>query len=211
MDVAAPLVAAGADWIDTLVPIAVAVFWVVSQIVGVARRGAGDGGGRRRPGPEALPPARPGRPGGDDRQELERQIGEFLAKSRGDRTTGPAPGPPVRTARPAPRNRAGAARRPPAAPTAPPRPAPAQAPLASRRLEPLGAAGDDVEEHVRDAFSRELGHLQSPLAADEAEVRGAAPRRDTAEDLAATLRDREALRRLVVVREILERPVHRWD
>lgn len=123
--------------------------------------------------------------------------------------------PPQRGATPAPRKPAG---RPPAAST-PPKPA-----AGGRKLEPqVGAApittlkpsladrdagGRDretVESHVREAFSRELPHL----AADAADTSRPAAA-TAAESLVRKLRDPATIRDLVILREVLDRPVDRW-
>jgi len=204
----APVVAAGIDWLEGLVPLLFVLFWIVSQVVTLIRRVAGDGG---RPGPAPVVPRRPPPPPDDAREALERQIEEFLKGSRGERGRGPAVKPPVsrpeprrpKPPKPASRPPAPAASRvPPPLPTAPPR-------LSERHLHPLGEAGDDVAEHVDGAFANDLRHRVAPQASA---ATGSPPPRDTAAaDLAAALRDPATLRRLVLVREVLERPVDRWE
>lgn len=202
-----PVLAAGIDWLDGLVPLLFVLFWIVSQVVTLIRRVAGDGG---RPGPA---PVVPPRPADDAREVLERQIGEFLRESRGDRGRAPAVKPvasrpePRRPKPPKPVQRqatpGAASRVPPPLPAAPPR-------LSDRHLQPLGEAGDDIAEHVDGAFAHDLRHRAAASSA-AATVTGSASGGTIAADLAAALRDPATLRRLVLVREVLERPVDRWE
>ena len=68
------------------------------------------------------------------------------------------------------------------------------------------AGGTDVSKHVTEAFATDLKHriapadapLQPPVVAD----RGV--------DLISMLREPATLRALVVMREVLDRPVERW-
>lgn len=201
-----PLIAAGIDWLEGLLPLLFVVFWIVSQIVGVIRRVAGGGEAARQPAPRPRPAA------GDARPELERQIEEFLRQERGGQ---PPPLPPARRPEPRRPERRTNVKRPPVPPVAA-RPAAAPKPggprLTDRHIEPLAAAGADIGAHVKDAFSRDLGHLASSLApaAMDATAAPSAPRGTTAE-LAAALRDPASLRRLILIREILDRPVDRWE
>jgi hypothetical protein len=201
-----PVVAAGIDWLEGLLPLLFVLFWIVSQVVNLIRRVAGDGG---RPGPAPVVPRRPPPPADDARESLERQIEEFLKGSRGRGPAAPpaAPRPEARRPRPSkpvqrPAAPVATSRVPPPLPKAPPR-------LSDRHLQPLGEAGDDIAEHVDGAFANDLRHRASPPAA--AATSNALPRDTTAADLAAALRDPATLRRLVLVREVLERPVDRWE
>lgn len=225
MPAVGPLFAAGLDWIETLLPILFFAGWILSQVVNVVRK---VGGEAARPQP--VPPRRrvPGEPPAEVRHDLERQIEEFLRQARGeqkpadDQTARPRPAAkparpdagagrqkPPRPAAPQPKTLPPVSRQKPAASRggAPPR-------LADRHLEPLGASGDDVVEHVRDAFSKPLGQLESPLAevpATTAARPAAGGEAAAAGGIAAELRDPVALRRLILMREILERPVQRWE
>ena len=192
-------------------PLLFVLFWIVSQVVTLIRRVAGDGG---RPGPAPVVPRRPPRPADDARESLERQIEEFLKVSRGDRERRPAAKPVApqpeprrpRPPRPAPRPATpmAASRVPPPLPTSSPR-------LSDRHLQPLGEAGDDIAEHVDSAFAHDLRHRVAPSSAAAAVTGSAASGGTSAADLAAALRDPATLRRLVLVREVLERPVGRWE
>lgn len=216
----APPLAAGFDWLDGLVPLVFAIFWIVSQVVNLVRRLSGE---PRRPRvePVAAPRRRPpavdaGDGAGDVRGDLERQIEEFLARSQQGR---PVPPRPVgsRRVEPTPaRPRSAplqAARRPP-----PPLPAPlpqaSGSSVAARHFDPLGAAGDDIAEHVQDAFKRKLTRLGSSLPAGNAVDAAERPQpaaNAAAADLARAVRDPLEIRRLILFREVLERPVHRWE
>jgi len=172
----APVVAAGIDWLEGLLPLLFVLFWIISQVVNVIRRVAGEGG---RPQPAPVVPKRPPAPADDAREALERQIDEFLRQSRGGRDREPA-----------------------AKPAAP-------RPQTHRPRPPLGEAGDDIAEHVDGAFAHDLSHRMSPSSpAGSGSVQ---PGNATAAELAAALRDPTTLRRLVLVREVLERPIDRWE
>jgi len=108
--------------------------------------------------------------------------------------------------------------RPPAPQTArraPHRPPAATRPsVAARQFDPLGAAGDDVAEHVQDAFKRKLKHLEPSLSGGNAFDAAPPPpagASGVADDLARAVRDPLEMRRLILLREVLERPVERWE
>jgi hypothetical protein len=65
--------------------------------------------------------------------------------------------------------------------------------------------GSDVARHVSEAFATDLRHQIGAPAATET-----APAKPEALDIAKLLRDPESLRHLVIVREVLDRPVERW-
>lgn len=218
MDAVGPLFAAGFDWLEGLLPLLFVIFWIVSQVVNVVRRVAGGG-------PPAAPPARPprrpvaGEPPADVRVQLERQIEEFLREARGgQQQPTPRPAPLAQQRKPQPRP---AAQRPnpsqasgtsPVRRTPPPLPPKAATPVprvGARQFTPLGEAGDDVAEHVQDAFAHDLSHRDSKLPSPAAAKSSGDAH--VANELAATFRDPAALRRLIVMREILDRPVHRWE
>lgn len=206
-----PLVAAGIDWLEGLLPLLFVVFWIVSQVVSVIRRVAGGGEAARQP------PPRPRPAGGDARPELERQIEEFLRKGRGGQPPPLPPQPPARRPEPHRPEKRTNVKRPPVPPVAG-RPAAAAKPverrLTERHLEPLAAAaaGGDVGAHVKDAFAHDLGHLASSLAPATTDAAHAPPAsRGATPDIAAALHDPATLRRLILIREILDRPVDRWE
>lgn len=193
----APVVlAAGVgDWLEALLPALIGLFWVVSQVLNALKAA----GRARQPPPVAGPPRpRPprGRPQADEfRTELERQIGEFLERPRP-----PAAGPSPRRPRPATRAAGRQAGRVP-----PPLPA-------SGAAKPAAARRTDIARHVEDAFGHELEHLASSLAGGAPS--GTEPQRPAtvtpAVEIAAALRNPASLRQLVLLREVLERPVDRW-
>jgi hypothetical protein len=222
MHAVGPIFAAGIDWLEGLVPFLFILFWIASQVLNLFRRVAGDGG---RPAPPKAAGRRPvaGEPAADARVQLERQIEEFLRQARGepqppappatpprvDRKPPSPPRPPqTRAAAPRPdrqRASAGAASRRPPPPAKPAAPTPR---ISDRHLTPLGAAGDDIAEHVHDAFDQSLGHRDA--SASSAPV-SASRSGGVADELATALRDPAALRRLILMREILDRPVDRWE
>lgn len=208
------LFAAGLDWLEGLLPLLFLVFWVVSQVVNVIRKAAGAGEPkpvelvrppRVRPGDEEAPAAPPD----EARRELERQIDEFLRRSRGGQPAAERPGP---AAPPKPRPKP----QPPRPPkleamrrggTRPPATSTAQRPLAGTDRE-----ATDVGRHVHDAFAHDLRHLESPLAGHAPDIDAAAtkPPATAAAELTAALRNPTTVRQLILLREVLERPVDRW-
>jgi hypothetical protein len=219
---AAPLpLAAALDWLEGLLPVLFLIVWVVSQIRMLFARG--DRGRAARP--EAVRPAprpAPRPPAGDDdaQRELARQIEEFLRKPGGRearrepprasgreaerprprRTTTPEPPPRPRAAKPGPPTTAA---RSPAAVT-PPREQPQPA------LGSLGGHATDVARHVRDAFAHEIDHLPAGLGQPAAAAATVKAAQHGAADLVSLLRDPVTLRQLVIMREVLDRPVERW-
>jgi hypothetical protein len=223
------LLAAGLDWLEGLLPVLFVLFWLVSQVWAVFRRVAGPP--QQPAGPPAPRLPRPPRPLGDDvaapggqgdalaRETLERQIEAFLRE-----TTARLPRPPddvgergERRTRPKPRQTTTGARGPRPAERVP-SVATGTAP-ATRTTTANDAAGDlrqrhvvttaggsDVSKHVTEAFATDLKHriapvdapLQPPVVADRAV------------DLVSMLREPATLRTLVVLREVLDRPVERW-
>jgi len=210
-----PLLAAGFDWLEGLLPFLFVGFWILSQVFAVFRRVNGRGGPRpneaapgpiqpRRPaqrpfaGNEPGPggAAEPGRP-----SDLEEQIADFLRNVRGERPATP----------------------PPRAKRQPPQPVPATSPVSSpvrrpgteadRRVGNLDAS-TAVARHVKDVFSHELKHLAAGLPAAAArEPSEAAPPRppaSRAEELANMLHSPTTIRQLILLREVLDRPVSRW-
>ena len=220
MQAVGPLFAAGFDWIEGLLPLLFVIFWIVSQVVNLVRRVAGGGG----PAAPVRPPRRPvaGEPPADIRVELERQIEEFLRQSRGGQQQ-PTP-QPAQQRKPEPRpqqrpavqrsdrsqgsGKSSVRRAPPPLPPKPGTPAPR---LGDRPYAPLGEAGDDIIDHVNDAFAKDLGHRDSILSSPAVVTKPKAAAGGVADELAAAIRDPAALRRLIVMREILDRPVHRWE
>lgn len=219
---AAALLAARLDWLEGLLPLLFLLFWIASQVIGVFRKVAGP----RQPPVRELPPPE----AGDARAELERQIAEFLreateGRGRPPEPAGPprrvpmAPGPGRETAVP-PRGGLERPRRPqppkprPARPESLPvsSPAAASATAADRPLGSLADRGTDVARHVHDAFAQELRHLPSTIGEPAARpaVEHARPQPVLPHDIVALVRNPATIRQLILVREVLERPVDRW-
>jgi hypothetical protein len=213
--------AAGLDWLEGLLPLVFLLFWVVSQVVNVIRKASGAGEPKPpepvRPRPPRLRPNADGDPAaapGDARIELERQIGEFLRQSRSGQSTAQRPQP---AAPPKPRPAPRPARVPrldatPRGGTPPLAPAPRDASTAQRPMGGMPQDGSDIGRHVHDAFAHDLRHLESPLAEHEHNIDGASIRRPAtaAAELATALRNPATLRQLILLHEVLDRPVDRW-
>ena len=232
------LFAAGFDWLEALLPFLFVAFWIVSQVFAVFRRL--QGGGRQQPPPPPRPRfdpvrdrPRPPQPAGDDaadsRSVLEKQIAEFLREATGEKKSQPTmqksePGAATRPQPPRPERRADADRRAPQTPRA-------AAPVRREREPKKNAVtresaaritetapqqpqsqSESVARHVQDAFSRELTHLRGAITQDEPQA-GAAPRTSAptqAEELMHLLRNPVTVRQVILLREILDRPVDRW-
>lgn len=204
----AVIVAAGFDWIEGLVGVLFVVVWIVSQIANLVRaaRGAGN---VAKPVARPRPPQPQAVPAADPREQLARQIEEFLRRSDPVKPQ-PQPQPAarkpaaVKERRPTGDRSAGERRtgdqrrqpprRPPPPPAAPPSPPP----------QPVGT---EVATHVREAFANEIAHLHSPLEAAGTNLAGTVT---VPHPLVALLRDPATLRQLVLVREVLDRPQERW-
>ena len=128
------------------------------------------------------PPAGQGRP-----PELDREIEEILRRTLGvEPTRQPSPPEPPRSPKQQKQKQ---------------KPKKQAAPVPSR------GSRDDVARHVEEAFAHDLAH-ESPsgTAAQSVAAIAAAP----SAELIASLRSPENLRKLIIVREILEVPSHRW-
>lgn len=227
------LLAAGFDWLEALLPFLFVAFWIVSQVFAVFRRLQGGG-----PKPPPLPrfdPARdrPPQPVGGDaadpRSDLEKQIADFLREVTGEKKPQPpmkrrevvtAARPPL----PRPERRAATERRGPQTPrvAAPVQREREQKKLVATRetaVKPMAAAPqprsentESVARHVQDAFSRELTHLRGTITQDDSQA-GGTPRPvapTQAEELMHLLRNPSTIRQVILLREVLDRPVDRW-
>ena len=223
--VPSPLLAAGLDWLEGLLPVLFVLIWIVSQVWAVFRRVAA-------PKPPAGPVLRPAQPRVEElrdeveprdarlREELERQIEAFLGEQRGkpaaptvdraDRRSTAQQREPATVEKRSVRRPAQATDvRRPRPPAETPKPLePRQRASASReRAAPPTVLGGDVARHVDEAFASDLKHRIAPASTAEP----IAPvRPEPATDLGALLRDPASLRQLVVIREVLDRPVDRW-
>ncbi|MFM7137404.1 MAG: hypothetical protein ACKO1M_10110 [Planctomycetota bacterium] len=188
------LVAAGLDWLDGLLPVLFVLIWIVSQVMNLFR-----GAAKKPADVPAAPVRRPPRPaaGGeaaDNRGDsLDGEIEEFLRRTL-ERTPQPQPGPTV-TKPPRPR------RQPRRAATPPPVPA------GGRAAGPVVERGD-VAGHVATAFAHDLAHASPDRTVVAPPAQGAKP--SPASELVAALRAPGGLRQLILMREVLERPTHRW-
>ena len=231
------LFAAGFDWLEALLPFLFVAFWIVSQVFAVFRRLQG-GGRQQQPLPRPRfdpgrdrprPVRRVAEPDGDLRSDLEKQIAEFLREATGDKKPQPAvkktkPVKPVVVARQeSPRSDADR-REPPASRGASPVRLEERQPkkvVSSREAEasPKAAVspehsqtGESVAQHVQGAFARELSHLRGAITQDQSQP-GAAPRAAAptqAEELVHLLRNPATIRQVILLREVLDRPVDRW-
>jgi hypothetical protein len=233
-----PLLAAGLDWLEGLLPVLFVFVWIVSQVWGVFRK-AGQGGPPPRPVPPRVGPRpvlrRPNQPAGglpehpagglrdqpagglrDQpagglRGDLERQVEEFLRQAGGPPRAEPPRSSPPRSSPP----RRLTDTQPPARPVV----APATRPQASRqartaappRPSPIGGG---ITRHVEEAFGSRPRETDTRGSTDTRVARsssGKPPAATTAKDLIEMLRDPATLANLIVVREVLDRPVDRWD
>lgn len=197
------LVAAGFDWLEGLVPLVFVIVWVVSQVISVIRK-VGRAPEPVRPRQDFPPPPRPRPVGGNPANapaDLDREIDEFLRRSLGgepQRQPQPAPRPDRLPAKPRPR-------------PASQRPRPVTAgplPISTPKspVRPARAGDGDIARHVEAAFAHDLAH-ESPSTTEPAVVVRAPA---AAAELVAALRSPEGLRNLILMREILDRPTHRW-
>ena len=97
-----------------------------------------------------------------------------------------------------------------------PRPVPQLVERSQEMPEPMPSrmSGESIAEKVRQDFAKELEHLSTPLTADRAiaspQPSGGAATGSPAAEIVRSLRSPATLRELVVIREILDRPVDRW-
>jgi hypothetical protein len=233
------LLAAGFDWLEALLPFLFVAFWIVSQVFAVFRRLQG-GGRQQPPPLPRFDPARdrprPPQPANEDaadsRSVLEKQIAEFLREATGEKKRQPTINQPTmkksepraatRPQLPQPERRADADRRAPQAPraAAPVRREPkkntvtreAAARVTETAPQQPQPQSESVARHVQDAFSRELTHLRGTITQEEPQA-GAASRTSPptpAEELMHLLRNPVTVRQVILLREILDRPVDRW-
>jgi hypothetical protein len=170
----------------------------------------------------------------DARSELEKQIAEFLREATGGKQpqrpiNQPAarknePVTPMQPPRPDRRGdteRRGVPTPRTAAPAQRDREREQKKVVAAREttVKPMAATPqpqtgntESVARHVQDAFSRELTHLRGTLTQDDAQA-GGTPRQAAptqAEELVHLLRNPTTVRQVILLREVLDRPVDRW-
>ena len=173
------------------------------------------------------------------RTDLEKQIAEFLREATGEQQRQPtikkAPPQPAKKPQPTrPVQRTNAERRvsqesrseesrsqesrsqgprdvaPPRREREPKQPAVVAGKTAA--ITPEGQETNvSVSRHVQDAFARELTHLQGTIKHDEAKTSDVVSTAATqAEELRHLLRSPATIRQVIVLREVLDRPVDRW-
>lgn len=184
-----PLVAAGLDWLEGLLPVLFVVIWIASQVMNLFR-------GANKPEARPVPPQPRPLPRGGDANDVQREVEEFLRRSLAGRErprTEPAAAPPARPPR----------RRQRRTPAAEPPPLPAGA-----RPQTLGnsSVGTDVASHVATVFAHDLAHQASASTT----IAPPAPVASPATDLGAALRAPGGLRQILLMQEVLTRPTHRW-
>ena len=216
------LFAAGFDWLEALLPFLFVAFWIVSQVFAVFRRL--QGGGRQQPPPPPRPRfdpvrdrPRPPQPAGEDaadqRSVLEKQIAEFLREATGEKKSQPTmqKSEPGTATRPQPPRAAAPVRR-----EREPKKNAVTREVAARITETAPQQprpqSESVARHVQDAFSRELTHLRGTITQDEPQAGGASRTSalTPAEELMHLLRNPVTVRQVILLREILDRPVERW-
>jgi hypothetical protein len=218
--------AAGLDWLEGLLPALFVGFWILSQVFAIFRRPANRGEqappmGRDKQQPNPLdagqPPDRELEEGESireilgDRPRLEREIKEFLA-SRGSDTSRADVRPEVASKRRA-RQRGDARRsrgsgKPPRSADFGTTPPFLPSPEATAGPRPP-VTGTDIARHVDEAFAHDLAH-EIPIGRGEDAV-ALPPETTSSHALAAVLRNPATIRQVVVLREVLERPVERWQ
>lgn len=220
-----PLLAAGFDWLEAILPFAFVLIWIISQAAAVLRKA---GGVEKRAAPrrprepvvpqldiarDAIAPDNVAPLGVDGQQELRQQIDAFLGRLIEQQQIERPEGTPT----------GGSRRRRPS--EADQRARPRKRREGSRRAAPVPqglsrrpAATTDVAEHVREVFSHEMAHLRRGLAENEGSVppvpadaqawteAAGAP----APLLLRLLRSPATIRDAIVMREVLDRPIDRW-
>jgi len=162
----------------------------------------------RRPVP--VPVAGGGEPpaAADPAFELAKQIEEFIARGQGSAVRKPSPPQPAAARPPGTERRASrhGERKDPRQPQRPG--AAAKAPAPPPAATDLGRLPTDVSRHVEAAFRQEPRALTvtDPVAPTVATT----PQHPVVAELVAAIRDPRALQRMILVREILDRPVDRW-
>lgn len=202
-----PLLAAGLDWLEALLPVIFVIIWIVSQIAAAYKKLAG-------PKPEARPaaprpPVKPvgeqpagGKVGGGLDAELRQQIEAFLGERRPQPITieqrDPPPLPPAHERRKKRVPQAGSQR---PVKRSPPMTLVPAAETSRRAALPSQMA------------VREMPHLTTTLSDSSIEAATGQPSPTSvavAGTLAAMLADPASLRQAILLREVLDRPVERW-
>lgn len=191
--IATPLLAAGLDWLEGLLPLLFVFIWIVSQVSAVLKKV-----GEKKPAaapprpvvrPAGGPPRRAEPAGGGLDVALREQIEQFLR----DR-------PPESI-----RVQSG---------DAPPLPQPPRRkPQQRRSQKPTPAVPQARQRAVGESSVAEMPHLVSslkPAVSDEPSRLPPAASVAVAGTIAGLLADPRSLRQAIVLREVLDRPVERW-
>ena len=197
---ATPMLAAGLDWLEGLLPLLFVFIWIVSQVAAVVKKL-----GEKKPaaapvrppvrpagGPPLAKPPRRGEPaGGGLDVALREQIEQFLR----DR-----PPESIRIERADP-------------PAVPPQQPPRRQPPQRRPQKPTPAVAKGRQRAVGESSVAEMPHLVSslkPAVSDEPRRLPPAASVAVAGTIAGLLADPRSLRQAIVLREVLDRPVERW-
>jgi len=171
------------NWIDNVIPFLFVVVWIIVQAINFFRKAAQAMPQGRAPQVRPRLPADQGGPGRPP--ETDREIEELLRRTLGmEPVRRPPPSPPKQQKKKDKKKQVVAKE---AGPT------------------PRGMR-DDISRHVEQAFAHDLAHASPSGTALQKAASGSHP----ADDLIASLRSPENLRRLMMVREILDVPSHRW-
>ena len=205
------LFAAGLDWLEALIPVLFVLFWIVSQVVNVVRAI----GKAAQPKPAPPPPVRPAADPAmaEARRDLERHLEELLRRNAGGEPPPPPPPPSRKERRPTADGRGqrgGSNRSQRTPPPDVPRPAVLAGPAATRSLGSLASQTTEVARHVEEAFAHDLQHRTGPAGQMTASGEKPAASAGVGGGLVAALREPESLRRLILLQEVLDRPVERW-
>lgn len=230
-------IAAIQDWLQLLVPLAFFLYAIIQLLSAKAGPQARKPPQRKpeqaerplRPAPQAPLPGSP-------QAQLNAEIEQFLRRAgeRRERSRPPSASPPKPPQAPRPAAPVGAERRPRSEkrPGAPPPPEPRRREISTVAAEVeqyMGQRGfaqrtehlaDDIvkadaqmEEHLKQAFSRKVGTLDdaSPAAAGPVtDVAPAIQAASPAESFAGMLANPQNVRQAIILTEILARPEHRW-
>lgn len=186
---AAPLLAAGLDWLEGLLPLLFVFIWIVSQVAAVFKKV-----GEKKPAggpPLAKPPRRAEPAAGGLDGALREQIEQFLRER---------PPESIRLERVD-------------VPPSPPQPPPRRKPPQRRPQKPTPAVPQIRQLVGGERSTTEMPHLVSslkPAVSDEPQRLPPAASVAVAGTIAGLLADPRSLRQAIVLREVLDRPVERW-
>jgi len=190
-----PLLAAGLNWLEGLLPLLFVFIWIVSQVAAVVKKigekkpAAAPPRPVVRPAGGVKPPRRAEPAGGGLDVALREQIEQFLRERPPESIRVPSgDSPPL--------------------PQPPRRAAPQR-----RRQQPAPAVSQARQRNVGESSVAEMPHLVSslkPAVGDEPRRLPPAASVAVAGTIAGLLADPRSLRQAIVLREVLDRPVERW-